>query len=230
MTEAVGDVDESTGSNEALPAPLTPPSNRPVVLVTDAARARIMELLADEAGAEVRMGLRIEVVGEDGPEYRYDLSFDSLDTAGPDDSVVEWMGLSVLVPAPSIPKLRGARLDLPSSGGTGFTLDNPNRPDPLAGLDIELTGDVVERITTLLNEAINPSLARHGGWAELRGWEAPRAYVKMGGGCQGCAVSSITLRNGIERTLKDKIPEIDEVIDVTDHAAGTNPYYEPSKK
>ncbi|RTL08133.1 MAG: hypothetical protein EKK62_09320, partial [Acidimicrobiia bacterium] len=47
---------------------------------------------------------------------------------------------------------------------------------------------------------------------------------------QGCAVSSITLRTGIERTLKDQIPEIEEVVDVTDHAAGTNPYYEPSKK
>ena len=77
---------------------------------------------------------------------------------------------------------------------------------------------------------INPNLAQHGGFAELRAWEEPKAYILMGGGCQGCAVSSITLRTGIERTLKDQIPEIEEVVDVTDHAAGTNPYYEPSKK
>lgn len=221
---------DGVDTGPAAPGPAGRMPNKPVVLVTDVARKRILELLAEEAGDDDDMGLRIEVSGETGPEYRYDLSFDSLSTAEPGDSVVEWMGLTVLVPAASIPKLEGARLDLPSGGGTGLTLNNPNRPDPLGGLDIELTGDVVERITTLLNEAINPSLAQHGGWAELRAWEDPKAYVKMGGGCQGCAVSSITLRNGIERTLKDKIPEISEVVDVTDHAAGTNPYYEPASK
>ena len=204
---------------------------KPVVMVTDEARKHILDLLADEdVDDESPMGLRIEVVGESGPEYAYDLSFDSLATAEEGDSVVEWMGLTVLVPEASITRLQGARLDLPSDGRAGLTLRNPNRPDPIAGLDIELTGDVPERIVTLLNEAINPNLAQHGGWAELRAWEEPKAYVKMGGGCQGCAVSAITLRNGIERTLKDKIPEILEVIDVTDHAAGTNPYYEPAAK
>jgi len=202
---------------------------KPVVLVTDDARKHILELLAEEDDPDT-MGLRIEVVGENGPEYRYDLSFDALDAAEADDSVVEWMGLTVMIPEDSVAKLQGATLDLPSDGRAGLTLKNPNRPSPMAGLDIELTGDVPERINTLLEKAINPSLAQHGGYAELRAWEEPKAYVKMGGGCQGCAVSSITLRNGIERTLKDQIPEILEVVDVTDHAAGTNPYYEPAAK
>lgn len=202
---------------------------KPVVLVTDDARKHILELLAEEDDPDT-MGLRIEVVGENGPEYRYDLSFDALDAAETDDSVVEWMGLTVIIPEDSVAKLQGATLDLPSDGRAGLTLKNPNRPNPMASLDIELTGDVPERINTLLEKAINPSLAQHGGYAELRAWEEPKAYVKMGGGCQGCAVSSITLRNGIERTLKDQIPEILEVVDVTDHAAGTNPYYEPAAK
>ncbi len=202
---------------------------KPVVLVTDDARKHILELLAEEDDPDT-MGLRIEVVGENGPEYRYDLSFDALDAAEADDSVVEWMGLTVMIPEDSVANLQGATLDLPSDGRAGLTLKNPNRPSPMAGLDIELTGDVPERINTLLEKAINPSLAQHGGYAELRAWEEPKAYVKMGGGCQGCAVSSITLRNGIERTLKDQIPEILEVVDVTDHAAGTNPYYEPAAK
>lgn len=202
---------------------------KPVVLVTDDARKHILELLAEEDDPDT-MGLRIEVIGENGPEYRYDLSFDALDAAEPDDSVVEWMGLTVIIPEDSVAKLQGATLNLPSDGRAGLTLKNPNRPSPMAGLDIELTGDVPERINTLLEKAINPSLAQHGGYAELRAWEEPKAYIKMGGGCQGCAVSSITLRNGIERTLKDQIPEILEVVDVTDHAAGTNPYYEPAAK
>lgn len=203
---------------------------KPVVLVTDAARAKVLELLAEEGDDGSKMGLRIEVTGESGPEYAYELSFEALDATADDDSVVDWVGLTVIVPAESIEKLQGATLDLPSGGGAGMVLRNPNRPSPLAGIDIELTGDVVERINTLLEKAINPSLAQHGGYAELRAWEEPRAYVLMGGGCQGCAVSAITLRNGIERTLKDQIPEILEVIDVTDHASGTNPYYEPAAK
>lgn len=203
---------------------------KPVVLVTDAARAKVLELLAEEGDDGSKMGLRIEVTGESGPEYAYELSFEELSATAEDDSVVDWVGLTVIVPAESIDKLQGATLDLPSGGGPGMVLRNPNRPSPMAGIDIELTGDVVERINTLLEKAINPSLAQHGGYAELRAWEEPRAYVLMGGGCQGCAVSAITLRNGIERTLKDQIPEILEVVDVTDHASGTNPYYEPAAK
>lgn len=202
---------------------------KPVVLVTDAALAKILEL-RDQEDDGTPLGLRIEVTGTNGPEYRYDLSFESLEAVRSDDSVVEWLDLTVIVPAASIDKLQGAQLDLPANGGSGLVLRNPNRPDPLAGLDIELTGDVPERINTLLEQVINPNLAQHGGYAELRAWEEPKAYVLMGGGCQGCAVSSITLRSGIERTLKDQIPEILEVVDVTDHASGTNPYYEPSKK
>ena len=202
---------------------------KPVVLVTDAARAKVLELLAEEDDG-TPMGLRIEITGENGPEYRYDLSFDAVSAAEPGDSVVDWAGLTVIVPADSIEKLQGAQLDLPSGDGPGLVMRNPNRPDPLAGMDVELTGDVTERINTLLEKVINPNLSQHGGCAELRAWEEPKAYILMGGGCQGCAVSSITLRTGIERTLKDQIPEIEEVVDVTDHAAGTNPYYEPSKK
>lgn len=197
---------------------------KPVVLVTDTARARILELLEREDNSD-RLGLRIEVTGENGPEYSYDLTFDSLESAEEGDSVVDWLGLTVIVPADSIERLQGAQLDLPAGGATGMVLRNPNRPNPLAGTDIELTGDVPERINTLLEKAINPGLAQHGGYAELRGWEEPRAYLLMGGGCQGCAVSAITLRSGIERTLKDHIPEILEVVDVTDHDSGTNPYY-----
>ncbi|MCZ7629408.1 MAG: NifU family protein [Microthrixaceae bacterium] len=172
----------------------------------------------------------MEVVGESGPEYTYELTFDSLEAVQEGDSVVEWLGLNVIVPADSIDKLQGAQLDLPGGDAGGMVLRNPNRPDPLAGMDIELTGDVVERINTILEKVINPGLAQHGGYAELRAWEEPKAYVLMGGGCQGCAVSSITLRSGIERTLRDQIPEILEVVDVTDHASGTNPYYESAKK
>jgi len=103
---------------------------------------------------------------------------------------------------------------------------NPNRPDPLSSFDIELTGTVAERVEQLLTQSINPSLAAHGGYAtlvEVR--EESIAVVTMGGGCQGCAVSAMTLREGIEKAILQRVPEITEVVDATDHDAGQNPFY-----
>ena len=104
-------------------------------------------------------------------------------------------------------------------------LRNPNRPDPLGDIDLELTGDPAEKVTQLLEKAVNPALAAHGGFATLERVEGDTAYVTMGGGCQGCAVSAITLREGIEAAIKSAVPEITEVVDTTDHEAGENPYF-----
>ena len=104
-------------------------------------------------------------------------------------------------------------------------LRNPNRPDPLGGAHIELSGTVEEKVKQLLDGQINPSLAMHGGYAALDHVEGETVYVTMGGGCQGCAVSAMTLREGIARSIKEAIPEVADVIDTTDHELGENPYY-----
>ena len=128
-------------------------------------------------------------------------------------------------PPARIEQLTGATLDIPAGGGPGLVLRNPNRPDPLSGKHLELTGTVAEQVEQLLKEQINPALAAHGGFAELKGVEGDKVYVTMGGGCQGCAVSAMTLRDGIARSIKEAIPEVTEVIDTTDHDAGENPFY-----
>ncbi len=103
---------------------------------------------------------------------------------------------------------------------------NPHRPDPLAGVDLDLEGSAAEKITKLLEVSINPSLASHGGFATLIGVEEESvAYITMGGGCQGCAMSRQTLTEGIQRQILDLIPEITEVVDATDHSAGENPFF-----
>lgn len=197
-----------------------------VVTVTDPARDKILELRSQEDDAD-DLGLRIEVTGVQGPEYTYDLTFDPL--TGADEAagdLIEKQGeLPVIVPVDSIDALRGATLDLPASNNQGLVLRNPNRPDPLSGAHIELTGTVDERVKQLLDEQINPALAMHGGYAELDRVDDEVAYVTMGGGCQGCAVSAMTLREGITRSIKEAVPEVTEVVDITDHALGENPYY-----
>ena len=196
-----------------------------VIHVTDEARDKVLEIRSAEENPET-LGLRIEVVGASGVEYAYDLAFEPITDAAEGDSVVTEDGLTVVVPADSIDKLQGATLDLPANAGQGgLVIRNPNRPDPLAGVELDLHGDIAEKVTQLLEQSVNPMLAAHGGFASLNGVEDTKVYLSMGGGCQGCAVSAMTLRQGIEAQIKAAIPEVTEIIDVTDHEAGENPYY-----
>lgn len=196
-----------------------------VLTVTEDARAYVLDLRAKEDDPE-GLALRIEVTGARGIDYVYDLSFQAVSDAEPDDHVGSQGTLAILVPADSIDKLQGATLDLPSvATQPGLVLRNPNRPELFDTSSLELSGDVPERIRQLLVQQINPALASHGGFAELVGVEGSKAFVTMGGGCQGCAMSRMTLTEGIASSIKDAIPEIDEVVDVTDHQAGDNPYY-----
>lgn len=86
------------------------------------------------------------------------------------------------------------------------------------------------RVSELLETEINPAVAGHGGQVHLVDVKGASVYLRLAGGCQGCASSTATLRQGIERSLREAIPELDDVVDATDHAAGLNPYYAPSAR
>lgn len=197
-----------------------------VLIVTESARATVFEIRAQEDDGE-SLGLRVEVTGATGVDYAYDLSLEPIAEAADDDHVVTVEGLTVIVPAASVDRLRGATLDLPSVPGQGgLVIRNPNRPNPLGDIgQLELTGDTAHKVQQLLTERINPALASHGGYAELVGVEGATAYVTMGGGCQGCSMSAATLQQGIQKAILEAIPEITDVVDATDHQAGDNPYY-----
>ncbi len=169
----------------------------------------------------------MRITGVSGPEFSYDLSFESITDAEEDELVYQVGELTVMVPADSVENLTGATLDLPSNPMQGgLVIRNPNRPNPLDGHDIELTGTPEEKLQQLLERHINPSLASHGGYAELVKMDGTVAHILMGGGCQGCAMSAATLRQGIEVMIAEAIPEITEIVDVTDHEAGENPFFE----
>jgi len=89
--------------------------------------------------------------------------------------------------------------------------------------------DLKERVQHLLDTSINPGVAGHGGFVRLVDVQDNVVYLQMGGGCQGCGMADVTLKAGIESLIKEEIPEVTEVLDTTDHAAGRNPYYTPSK-
>lgn len=90
-------------------------------------------------------------------------------------------------------------------------------------------GDLKWAIQDLLEREINPAVGQHGGWVELIDVKRNNVFIRLGGGCQGCGAADITLKQGIERAIRDLAPAVGEIFDTTDHASGRNPYYAPSK-
>src|SRR3989441_5500496 len=92
-----------------------------------------------------------------------------------------------------------------------------------------MSEELATKVQELIDSTINPAVAGHGGFVQLVEVKDNKVYLQMGGGCQGCGAADVTLKAGIERLIKEELPEIEEVLDSTDHASGTNPYYTPSK-
>jgi Fe-S cluster biogenesis protein NfuA len=86
-----------------------------------------------------------------------------------------------------------------------------------------------KKVQTLLEREINPALGMHGGWVQLIDVKRNSVYLRLGGGCQGCGAADVTLKQGIEKSIRELIPEVGEILDTTDHAAGRNPYYQPHR-
>ena len=202
----------------------------PVLTITEEARAMVLEVRAAEPEPDT-LALWVEVNGEQAGAYTYLMEFRPAAELAPDVLVQHDDELAVAIPADSVDKLRGATLEL----NGGMVMQNPNRPmSPAAAIldrpGADLSGEVPQRVIQVLEEQINPAIASHGGHAELVAVEGNVAYLRLSGGCQGCGMASVTLSQGIEVAILDSVPEITEVVDVTDHATGANPYYEAAKK
>lgn len=215
---------------------MTDAASHPVFLVTPAAVAEVLELRSTERNPD-SLALWIEVSGSSGDAYTYDMYFRAARDAQPDDWRDEQEGLPVVIPGAGVDRLYGAVLDLDGEGDErGMVIRNPNHPpsSPAVGTrdlpPVDLSGDVAQRVLQALEQRVNPAIVAHGGRADLVAVEDGTAYLRLSGGCAGCGLAAVTLSQGIEVTLRELVPEITRVVDVTDHAAGTNPYYEPAKK
>ena len=202
-------------------------SESAAVTITDNALGKILELRELEELDDLHLALRINGVGASG--FLYETAFlRSADVSESDH--VEYHGdLPIAIPESSLDNLRGSVLDLAGNGGgAGLVIRNPNTPESPGlelGDDLELTGTTEEKVRQLLDQQINPAIAMHGGIAQLISIEGSTANLELGGGCQGCGLAAVTLRQGIEKAILETVPEITEVVDITNHDLGENPYF-----
>jgi Fe/S biogenesis protein NfuA len=202
----------------------------PLIELTEHALAKVREFRArvDDPDAQA---MWVEVTGVHRGEFTYDLSLKPVAAAAEGDAVEELDGLPLVVPARDAEAVRGATIDWSDDlMRGGLVVSNPNKPSPVveAPSGDGLEGDVAERVAQVLDRHINPAIAMHGGMAQLVGVEGDTAYVRLGGGCQGCGMAGVTLDQGIEAAIVGAVPEVQKVVDVTDHAAGENPFYAPA--
>lgn len=190
-----------------------------MITVTDTARRNILELMAAQGkpGLVLRFGVR----GRGPGGFLYRLAFAERVEQAPGDVAVESGPLTVLVDAESVPHVQGATIDFVEQGGeSGFKIDNPN---PL------WSDEVAAAVQRVIDQEINPAVGTHGGFVTLLDVRDGMAFIQLGGGCQGCGMVDVTLRQGIEVRIREVVPSIREVVDTTDHADGRNPYFSPAK-
>ena len=190
--------------------------------MTEAARKKFHEVTTAEGRSG--QGLRVMVRNGHSPQPEFALNFVEPDSDLEGDVICEVDGIRVHMDPDSAPFLEGATIDFVDElTQSGFKVDAPN-----AGVRLP-TGPIAEAMQRVLEEKINPSVASHGGHVSLVAIEDETAYLKFGGGCQGCGMVNVTLKQGVEKVVFDEVPAIKKIMDVTDHASGTNPYYEPAK-
>lgn len=189
-----------------------------LVSITDGALNEILKHLKEDGRPD--LAARLAVTGKSSAGFQYSFDFIEPEQVASDDTLVEAGELMLYVDAESAEQVKGSTIDFVTNqwGGAQFQVDNPN---PIWSDPISI------RVQELIDTTINPSIASHGGFIELLEVRADTAYIKMGGGCQGCGMADVTLKQGIEAAIVEQVAEVAKVVDTTDHANGTNPYYAP---
>lgn len=189
------------------------------ITLTDKARAMFHDFLAGEEDAD-DLAIRLAVAGRGPRGFSYALDFMKESERTAEDIELDFDDFKMFVDPESAEDLDGTEIDFAQRGlESGFKFNNPNAlwKDPNA-----------QAVQDVLDGEINPGVASHGGYVTLLDVKGDTAYISLGGGCQGCGMADVTLKQGIEVAIKEAVPAIENVYDTTDHAAGTNPYYSGS--
>ena len=162
--------------------------------------------------------LRVRVLAKEGRSFRYEIALEDPGERKSDDLSIDARGLTVVVDPTSAADLAGAVIALDGAvTGGGLRIENPNEgwQDPVA-----------RAVQDVLDQQINPGVGTHGGTVTLVDVKDGTAFMRFGGGCQGCSAVSLTLKHGVETAIRAAVPSISAIVDVTDHEAGASPYYQ----
>lgn len=194
-----------------------------MITVTDVAREEILGLM--EKQEQPVKGVRIKAEALSPLQANYRLRFVAEDQQEETDDIIEFEGFNIYVDPDSKTYVDEVTVDFVESlAGRGFKIDNPNK------VPAHFKGTIAEKVQAIIDEKINPQIASHGGHLTLLDVKDNRAFVRFGGGCQGCGMVDVTLKQGVEVLIKEQCPDIEEILDITDHAEGTNPYYQGADK
>lgn len=192
-----------------------------MIEITERAQEYFRKLIAEQDMPG--LGLRLTVLRPGSPTADCELTFCPGEDVEDNDSTENFEGFDLHVDPISAPYLRDTTVDFEESD-TGGQI-NVSAPH-LRGQRPPEDASFAERVNWILTSEINPSVASHGGHVSLvEVTDEKDVVLEFGGGCHGCSMVSVTLKDGVEKTLRSRLPDLRSVRDVTDHAQGANPYY-----
>ncbi|MGD8456175.1 MAG: NifU family protein [Anaerolineales bacterium] len=200
--------------------------NGKVLEITPGAVDKIAELIATRAKGPQAIRVVLRGRGPDG-NLMSDFMFVEMGSNEETDVVQDAGPFPLYFDVNSAEGLDGATVDYNElKYPTGFGIEYPPQAAQVAMKPTKEWDDpAAVEVQKVIDQQLNPAIAGHGGWVRLLEVKDETAYIEMGGGCRGCAISQMTLKDSIERAILDNVPEIKKVVDTTDHDGGTNPYY-----
>jgi Fe/S biogenesis protein NfuA len=194
-----------------------------IINITKSAEEYLEKLVADKDDESI--GIRIFISDPGTPKAETCLAYCKSNEADPSDELIQLDTLDAFIDKRSIPFLKDAEVNFDHDNfGGQLTIKAPNARFP----NISADSPVEDRINYVIYNEINPMLESHGGEVSLvKFTESKEAVLQFGGGCQGCGMVDVTLKDGIEKTLIEQIPELKSVVDITDHSDSENAFYKP---
>lgn len=201
--------------------------NHEHILLTPAAKKHLFSLLKSKQQESQQYNFKIEVLHQYTPNIKIDISFCKAEDNNSQDLELNFQDFKIYINKNSIDVLKDAVVDFEGNEDEGqITFKGPNLiNDPFEHFDKNTS--LIEKINYIVNLKINPSLSTHGGSVEVKDLDEENGivYVEFSGGCQGCSMAKITLKQYIEKILLESFPQIKEIQDVTEHAKGADPFY-----
>ncbi|MCB2179681.1 NifU family protein [bacterium] len=205
---------------------MSDPQEEKIIELTQPAIDKVAELMASRNKGPQAVRVLVHLGGPSGGQSEF--TFVPITDKKDDDTVLDMGPFPLFLDPQAADALQGAKVDFDEERySSGFHIEYKNPLESYLSSRRKDWGDdpIANRVQQVVDQQVNPGVAGHGGWVVLLDVKDGTAFIEMGGGCRGCAISQMTLKQGIEKIITQEVPEITQVLDTTDHSEGENPYY-----